>query len=295
MSSEASIQYMWNPWHGCHKCSEGCLRCYMHEQDRNRGINSNNIKVNKSTFRLPVQKKRVKGKKLEKYELEYKIPSGSIIMTSLTSDFFIEEADIWRYDAWKFIRERQDCLFVIITKRPERIYETLPYNWLDGYDNVKISVSVENEKQAWIRIPILLELPIKHKGINLAPLLENIDIRPFLSSGDIEEVGLAGESYRGLDGPARTLKMSWVKNIRSQCIEYDTYFNFYQTGSKLELENGQIINVYKRDEYELAKFYKLNTGTNFNKQWEQNIKNLELRLIEEDAYTLYKQIELDFS
>ena len=24
---------MWNPWRGCKKCSEGCLRCYIHKGD----------------------------------------------------------------------------------------------------------------------------------------------------------------------------------------------------------------------------------------------------------------------
>ena len=27
---------IWNPWHGCKKCSEGCENCYMYFLDEQR-------------------------------------------------------------------------------------------------------------------------------------------------------------------------------------------------------------------------------------------------------------------
>ena len=30
---------IWNPWHGCVKCSEGCQNCYMYFLDRMRDQN----------------------------------------------------------------------------------------------------------------------------------------------------------------------------------------------------------------------------------------------------------------
>lgn len=285
-------KYVWNPWHGCHKCSEGCQRCYVFERDRVIGVNTNIVKQNRTGFRLPVQKRREHNKKLEKYELQYKIPSGSIIITCLTSDFFLEEADTMRIEAWNFIHERQDCLFHIITKRPERIKQCLPDNWLEGWHNVIISVTAENENRAWERIPILLNLPIRHKGINIAPMLEQMDISPFLSSGDIENVSIGGESYLGFDGLARKLKLSWVKDIAKQCIDYNTNFNFYQTGSRLELENGQIIHINKRDEHGLADFYKLNHIDDMVGDWRATAKELEMQSLAEQAHKVYKQLTL---
>lgn len=285
------MKYMWNPWHGCHKCSAGCLYCYMYEQDKNIGINSNKVTLNRTQFRLPVRKFRDKTKKSEKYELQYKIPSGSVIMTCLTSDFFIEEADVWRHEAWEFIHERKDCLFIIITKRPERIEQCLPDNWLDGWHNVYINVTCETNEMAWLRMPIVLDLPIKHIGMNLAPMLEKMDIRPFLSSGLIEQVSVGGESYIGYEGLARTLEMTWVKDIKEQCEYYDTDFEFYQTGSRLKLENGQIIGINPRDERGLAEFYNLN---NFEHRtdWKATIKEMEMQELAENAHKIYKQITL---
>lgn len=287
---EQQNYYMWNPWHGCHKCSEGCLRCYMFERDRAIGVNSDIIKANKVNFRLPVQRKRVKS---GKHGLEYKVPSGSVIMTSLTSDFFIEEADVLREDAWQYIHERYDCLFEIITKRPERIRQCLPENWLSGWYNVMISVTAENENRAWERIPLLLDAPIRHKGIVIEPMLEEMDIRPFLSSGEIETVVVGGESYQGLKGNARELKLTWVKDIAEQCKEYNVNFHFHQTGSRLRLENNQLININKRDEVGLAEFYKLDYIDKTVGSWQATAKQLELQFVEQKAAEIYKRLKLE--
>lgn len=289
---------MWNPWHGCHKCSEGCYRCYMYEQDKNFGIDSRKVKINKSGFRLPVQKIRNKdiNKRSEKYELEYKVQSGSMIMTCMTSDFFLEEADIWRVEAWEYIHERSDCLFQIITKRPERVEQCLPNNWYfgdkNGWNNVLINVTAENENRAWERIPILLDLPIRHKGVVIAPMLEQMDIRPFLSSGEIEHVSVGGETYMGFDGLARELKLEWVKDIMEQCKEYDVSFTFHQTGTRLRLLDGRIIHVNSRDERGLAKFYNYDLHLS-DLDWKTVVKELELQSSAEKAYKIYQQITLE--
>ncbi|HPF29042.1 MAG TPA: DUF5131 family protein, partial [Lachnospiraceae bacterium] len=31
---------VWNPWHGCHKYSEGCKFCYIHKGDEKRGVDT---------------------------------------------------------------------------------------------------------------------------------------------------------------------------------------------------------------------------------------------------------------
>ena len=31
---------LWNPWHGCHKLSEGCRHCYVYRGDAWRNIDS---------------------------------------------------------------------------------------------------------------------------------------------------------------------------------------------------------------------------------------------------------------
>lgn len=225
-------------------------------------------------------------------ERPYKIPSGSLLTVCTTSDFFIEGADIMRLHAWDFIHERYDCLFHTVTKRPERIKQSLPDIWFDGWNNVVISVTVENEEQAWRRIPVLLDLPIKHKGIVMEPLLEQVDISPFLSSGEIETVVVGGESYVGYDGLARELRMPWVKDIQSQCKDYNTNFMFHQTGSRFVLDNNKPIYVQKRDEGNLADFYKLDYIDDSVGDWKTTIEEVRDKHIMESAFKIYKQMTL---
>lgn len=281
--------YVWNPWHGCHRCGKGCLKCYVFENDKMMNINTEIIKQNKSQFRLPVQKIRDKTKKKEKHELEYKIPSGSTILTCMTSDFFIEEADALRDDAWQFIHDRYDCLFVILTRRPERINQTLPDNWLDGWENVRIGVSVEDNYHAWLRVPILLESKARHKSISISPMLEKVDLRPFLSSGEVEEVEVSGEQYKGFEYMPTELKIDWVKDIQQQCKEYEVTFKFNHTGTLLNI-NNQTITVPKRDGYNLASFYNLDYLDKSYPDWHITASELLDRKLAESAHMVYTKI-----
>ncbi|MEY8356006.1 DUF5131 family protein [Lachnospiraceae bacterium 54-53] len=43
MNRRIDIHDIWNPWHGCVKCSEGCEHCYMYFPDRMQGRNTADI------------------------------------------------------------------------------------------------------------------------------------------------------------------------------------------------------------------------------------------------------------
>ena len=175
---------IWNPWHGCHKISEGCLNCYMFRRDAMYDKDSN-IVTKTSTFNAPVKRSR---------DGSYKMQESGTVYACMTSDFFIEEADEWRKEAWAFIRERNDLSFCIITKRIERFEVSLPDDWGDGYENVTICATCENQKRADERLPIMLRQPIKHREIIHEPMLGQIDIEKYLLSGKIEQVTCGGES-----------------------------------------------------------------------------------------------------
>ena len=147
----------WNPWHGCHKISEGCQHCYVYRMDAEYGRDSSQV-YRTGEFTLPIQKNR-KG--------DYKIPSGETVYTCFTSDFLLKDADAWRPQAWDMIRARQDLQFFFVTKRIARFGECLPFDWGDGWEHVFICCTVENQKQAEIRLPIFLQAPIRHKSIYL--------------------------------------------------------------------------------------------------------------------------------
>lgn len=235
---------IWNPWHGCHKISEGCLNCYMFRRDAMYDKNSN-IVTKTSTFNAPVKRSR---------DGSYKMQESGTVYACMTSDFFIEEADEWRKEAWAFIRERSDLSFCIITKRIERFEVSLPDDWSDGYDNVTICATCENQKRANERLPILLELPIKHREIIHEPMLEQIDIERYLESGKIEQVTCGGESGDN----ARTCHYEWILNIRQQCQRTNTPFYFKQTGARF-VKDGRLYLIKRKDQIPQARKANINT------------------------------------
>lgn len=223
---------LWNPWRGCKKISEGCQHCYIHKGDYRKGIDTSNIVKTKDFFK-PVE--RLKNG-------SYKMKSGMVYLC-FSTDFFIEEADNWRNDCWKMIKERNDCTFLFLTKRIHRFWECIPPDWGAGYDNVVICCTVENQKNADYRLSIFSKLPIKHKCITAQPLLEGINIEKYLDGTELVVVG--GES----DKNARPLDYDWVLNIRSQCVNKNVSFQFRQLGTHFIKDGKQ----YKLQTKDLAK------------------------------------------
>ncbi len=209
---------IWNPWHGCVKKSEGCQHCYMYFLDKQRGKDGSHIYKVKNNFEYPLSKDK---------NGFYKIKSGEQIRVCMTSDFFLEEADKWRQDAWKIIKRRSDVVFQLITKRPERIAQSLPSDWNDGYDNVFLNVTCENQRRADERIPILFELPFKHKGLMVAPFIDAVSFKSYLQVGQIEQVIAGGENYDG----SRPLHYDWVKRLYDECVAANVTFCFLETGT----------------------------------------------------------------
>ena len=234
-----SKHFMWSPWHGCHKISPGCQNCYVEILDKQFDRDATVVKRNITNFNMPIRLTRNR---------TYSIPSGSTVATCFTSDFFIEEADDWRPEAFEIIKRRKDLNFLIPTKRLHRFLQNVPSDWQNGYDNVFIAVSCENQILADKRIPMLLSLPIKHKIVFIAPILEEINIEEYLSSGQIEQVSVSGESYEN----ARECNFDWIINLREQCIRQNVAFSFHQTGSNF-VKDGKRYAISHYKEYMQAK------------------------------------------
>ena len=47
------------------------------------------------------------------------------------------------------MRQRPDVEFLLLTERPQRAAERLPYDWGDGRENVRFNVPCENQCRAY--------------------------------------------------------------------------------------------------------------------------------------------------
>lgn len=246
----------WNPWHGCTKISPGCRYCYVYRQDEMYGSEKLSSQVSRNgNFNLPIKRSRDKS---------YKIPSGKIVFTCFTSDFLLEGADEWRAQAWAIIRERSDLMFYFFTKRIDRFAQCCPDDWGDGYDNVIVGCTVENQAMADYRLPIFNRMPIKHKAIIVAPILEMVDLTPYLNS-TIQEVSVSGES----GSEARVCHYQWILNLRDQCLAFDVPFRFHQTGAKL-LKDGRVYRIMRK--FQIAQANKANIDYRIGRDFKPIIK-----------------------
>ena len=205
------------------------MHCYIHKGDAKRGINTNDI-VKTRDFCKPVEKLK---------NGSYKLKSG-IVYTCFSTDFLIQEADGWREECWKMIRQRADCTFLFLTKRIERFMECIPEDWDDGYENVVVCCTIENQENADRKLPVFQTLPIKHKCITAQPLIGPIDMEKYLDH--IELVVVGGES----DRDARVLDYDWVLNIREQCIRKHVSFEFRQCGTHF-IKDGKQYRLQTKD------------------------------------------------
>ena len=148
-----------------------------------------------------------------------------LVYLGFSTDFLIEEADAWRGECWRMIKERADCTFLFLTKRIERFAACIPADWADGYDNVVVCCTIENQQNADKKLPVFGALPIKHRCITAQPLIGPVDMAAYLD--DVELVVVGGES----DKDARPLDYDWVLDIREQCVRKRVDFEFRQCGT----------------------------------------------------------------
>lgn len=204
MSVETKIEWTdatYNPWHGCKKVSAGCKYCYMFRDKHRYGQDPTKIvRAKPATFNKPNT---------------WKEPRK--IFTCSWSDFFIEESDAWRADAWQVIRDGKHHQWQILTKRPRNIKNCLPSDWGYGWPNVWLGVSVENEKTKH-RIEILKEVPAAVRFISIEPILEGIRLSPSELEG-IDWIILGGESGNDTgDYLYRPAKEMWFVDLIEDAI-----------------------------------------------------------------------------
>ena len=220
----------WEPWTGCYPASDGCANCYFYGPHAKRYGQNTIQKTDK--FDWPIRK-NAKG--------EYNIKGDKILATCFATDFFLPEADEWRADAWAMIKERRDIDFLILTKRIDRFPVSLPSHWGDGYHNVNIGCTVENQETTDYRLPLFLSYPIKRRYVAASPLLGPIDLTQYLEG--IEHVTVSGETGR----EARVCDYDWVLDIREQCVAAGITFWYKGTGSLFRRDGiTQKINPYQQ-------------------------------------------------
>jgi protein gp37 len=211
----------------CTRISPGCAHCYASTINKRFG--------NGLEFTVPNLEKIeffIDEKILEE-PLRRKKPAT--IFVGDMFDLFHEAIPVWMIAevlrvAWKV----QWHTFQFLTKRADRMQRVISEmlnRWgespADMRQNMWFGVSVESQKYADERIPLLLQTPAAVRFLSVEPQLEHIDIRKYLATGLIHLVIDGGESGNN----ARPLNLAWAESLLEQCKSAGVPFFMKQIGT----------------------------------------------------------------
>lgn len=246
--------HTFNPWTGCTKVSPACDHCYAEGWAKRSGHvewgpHGQRRCTTFATWRQP-----------RKWNVEAaRAGRRARIFCASLADVFDNHrsiADQWRTDLWHLIHDTPHLDWLLLTKRPQNIAKMLPDGndapaWGDGWPNVWLGTTVENQTEADRRIPRLLYIPAKVHFLSCEPLLGPVDLHRFMGRWpevifDRETEDVFGKTRLliarqpstidwvicgGESGPhARPMHPDWARSLRDQCQEAGVAFHFKQWG-----------------------------------------------------------------
>ena len=236
----AWTDHTFNPWVGCTTISPGCDHCYAEEWAKRTGNSLlwagarrrttprnwlQPIKWNRQAQRDGVRRK--------------------VFCASLADVFDNQVPASWRDDLWHLIHQTPDLDWLLLTKRPQNIAKMLPDGWGDdGWPNVWLGTTVENQEEADRRIWVLAGVRAVVRFLSCEPLLGPVST-PYLSlhrnadspllwrsGGAIDWVIIGGESGPG----ARPMEAAWAGTLLHACWGAHVPVFFKQVGSNRTAE-----------------------------------------------------------
>ena len=207
-----------NPWVGCSKVSPGCKNCYAEAFDRRVGGAPKHQRSDPSKPMLrwgPGAPRTRTSVAYWKQPLRWdkeaeKTGQRRRVFCASMADVFDEDVPhAWLDELQGLVVVTSHLDWLLLSKRPEA-YRRWGGPW---DDNVHLGVTVENQREADRRIPLLLAEVCAVRFLSCEPLLEPVDLSPYLKSGGIHQVIIGGES-----GPnARPFDLAWARSLIEQC------------------------------------------------------------------------------
>jgi protein gp37 len=253
-SSIEWTHHTFNPWWGCTRVSEGCVRCYAETFAKRVGVQWG-----------PQAERRFFGDKHWSEPLKWnreaeKAGERRRVFCASMADVFEDRPELvdQRLRLWLLIEQTPHLDWLLLTKRPENMAWMAPPWWRPWPANVWPMATVESQEVAARRIMHLLEIPAAVHGLSVEPLLGPLNLREVEIIKPVEPYGpgvsldaltghligpddilphrvswviVGGESGHG----ARPLDPAWVRSLRDQCTDAGTAFFFKQWGEHYPL------------------------------------------------------------
>lgn len=222
--------HTFNPVIGCTRVSPGCDHCYAAEHAKTwepnvrwggPGQKVQYRRTVESNWRKPLAwNKAAKNDLVSKYR-------PRVFCASLSDVFDNGWEPEWRKDLWDLIGATPNLDWLLLTKRPQNIAEMLPADWGNGYPNVWLGTSTEDQQRYDQRRLHLLSNPATVHFFSVEPMLSPI-IRDLANErGKNVWYICGGES----GAERRDMPLQWALDLQQSCRSTDTPFFFKQVSS----------------------------------------------------------------
>lgn len=245
MSDTTHIQWTdhtFNPWWGCSRVSPACRFCYADRDASRYGFelwrrHGERRMLSENNWRKPLKWNR---------DAEAEGVPAKVFCASM-ADVFEDHPQLAepRERLWGLIEATPWLYWQLLTKRPENVAAMAPWG-TDWPVNVWLGTSVETQRWADTRIPVLLSVPARTRFLSAEPLLGPVDLSAWLDTrltcgcgaddcssscmtpepSGIDWVIVGGES----GSKARPMELTWARSLIVQCRIADVAVFMKQTG-----------------------------------------------------------------
>lgn len=214
---------VWNPVTGCTPVSAGCDHCYarrMATRLRGRaGYPADN------PFRVTCHPDRLEEPRhWRKPSRVFVCSMGDLFHTAVSVEVLRR--------VWDIMAQCPRHTFMVLTKRPDRMRNLLSASGHLRREhplaNVWLGVSVEDQRTADERIPILKQIAVPVRFVSVEPMLGPVNLGrldrqpPYI----LDWIICGGETGPG----ARPMHPDWARSLRDQCVEAGVPFFFKSWG-----------------------------------------------------------------
>lgn len=253
----------WNPTTGCNKVDRGCKHCYAEVMHRRL------MKMGQEKYSQPFLGGAVEHP--DTLEIPFRWTKPRTVFVNSMSDLFHANVSFEFIDrVFQVIDRTPQHTYLILTKRPE--IAARYWQYMNRFNigqrlwhpprNLWIGTSVNDQKSADLRVPLLVELEASIRFISYEPATGPVNLEPWLGThwrvpvgGDVPLQLRPRKLVQGIDwvicggesGPhAQPMHPDWPRAIRSQCTGAGVPYFFKQWGQWLPItyqgEQGTVIN-----------------------------------------------------
>lgn len=199
--------HSFNPWWGCAHVSPGCVNCYAETLAKRTGHDVWGAKGERRLFGPAHWLEPLRwNAHAETTKVRERVFAAS--MADVFEDHpAVVEAREW---LWDLISRTPALDWQILTKRPENIPAMLPALWGDGWPNVWLGVSAEDQERWDQRLIPLLEIPAVVHFVSAEPLIGPIFVGHEPGPDWLIIGGESGPNHRPMDP-------RWAEHLARRC------------------------------------------------------------------------------